>query len=333
MPLEQVQKITEQVFEDVGSRAFQYGPTEGHAKLRKWLAEYHEVDVSTVMITTGSQQALDLISKIFIDPGSRILVENPTYVGALQSFDLFRADIDILNEDLSVGDLGDVRFIYVEPSFQNPTGRCWTMEQRKKFINNTGNVVIVEDDPYGDLYFGKTAPMPLRKLAPDRVIYLGSLSKIFNPGIRMSYVIAHESIIERMRIVKQSADMASSTFLQEIVLGCLESGLLDRHLPKLRKVYRQRRDWLCSALEKHLPESCQWNCPEGGLFVWIKLPKGMDSIAVHRRALESGLNFIPGNGFYVIDPDPLTLRLCYARITEPEADLAAQKLSRIVRSG
>ncbi|WP_129141820.1 PLP-dependent aminotransferase family protein [Modicisalibacter coralii] len=331
-PVEALREATARVMANDPEAALQYGPTEGFAPLRRWIAEHMarrgmEVSPAQVLLTTGSQQALDLIAKTLIDPGSRVLVETPTYLGALQAFSLFEPDYVSVESDadglvpqaLDARLTEKARFLYAIPDFQNPTGRRLPMARREALarIALERDLPIVEDDPYGELdYQGNRLPS-LFSLAPQRVIHLGSFSKVLAPGLRLGYVIAEESLIAKLVQVKQAADLHTPSFTQRVVHECVRTGLLEAHLPHIRARYAERCEAMLTALAESMPPGVDWQRPAGGMFVWLTLPAGIDSTELLSEAIVRRVAFVPGESFYANAPQTNTLRLSFVTV-EPE---------------
>ena len=320
-PIAEMRAAADVVLERDGSKALQYGPTEGLLELRELIADRanaadpHATPVSAenVIITTGSQQALDLVSKVLLDPGSPIVTEDPSYLGALQAFRLFQASflpVAMDDEGAEPAALDAVlrqspRFGYILPTFQNPTGRTMSEQRREAvaelFIKH--QVPLLEDDPYGELYFGAPARPTLRSLAPEVTMHLGTFSKVLAPGLRLGWVIGPRTWVARLAEVKQSADLHTSTLSQYVANEVMRSGVIDGHLARLRQVYGERCQAMLESIAEHFPAGSRWTTPSGGMFVWVELPAGVDSgellprvIAEEKVAYVSGAPFHPGGG-------------------------------------
>jgi 2-aminoadipate transaminase len=327
-PREQLQEAACRVLSENGEKALQYGPTEGLMPLRRWISERMvrygiQAEASNVFITTGAQQALDLIGKLLINPGDQILVEEPTYLGALQAWNAYQAEYagvpcddhglrtDLLENALRVGP----KFMYILPNFQNPGGTTLALERRLELVrlSNKYGIPIVEDDPYGALRFEGEHLPPLVALDADfqtsaglnghgymegNVIYLGTFSKTLSPGLRLGWVVAPIEVIDHMVMAKQGTDLQTSTFDQMLAWEVLKTGFLDDHIKLIRKVYGERRDVMLAALEKYFPPGSSWTHPEGGLFLWAKVPEGIDTEALLKEAVEAKVAFVPGFAFY-----------------------------------
>jgi 2-aminoadipate transaminase len=330
-PLREVEEACHRVMAKSGREALQYGATDGYPPLRAMIARHTarygiRVKPANVLITTGSQQALDLIAKLFIDDGDKVIVDAPTYLGALQSFNLFGAayasipmddcglDVRVLKAALRTRP----KFMYLLPNFQNPTGLTMSLERRRAVVElaAANSVPIVEDDPYGQLrYEGDHLPSLalLDSLAhpdgrksgepPSNVIYLSTFSKTLAPGLRLGWIIAPTDVITKLTLLKQGADLHSSTFAQVVAYEVGRGGFLDRHVRNLRQEYRRRRDVMLEALAHNFPESwgVTWTRPAGGLFLWVRLPAGMDTQVLLSAALEQNVAFVPGVSFFAPD--------------------------------
>ncbi|HLU18775.1 MAG TPA: PLP-dependent aminotransferase family protein [Pusillimonas sp.] len=335
-PIADVKQAIDRVLTERGHTALQYGPTEGYTPLREWLAQdmqqrgATDVSVDEVLIVSGSQQALDLLGKLFIDPGSKVLVEAPSYLGALQSFSLFEPEYvtvatdegGLIPEELTAEQLNDARFIYALPNFQNPTGRTMGLERRQALVERCAQagVPIIEDDPYGDLrYAGKALPglLALGRKAGATVIRLGSFSKVLAPGLRLGYIVAPAPIISKLVQIKQATDLHSSTLTQMAVYETIKNGFLAQHLPAVRDIYREQCGYMLDAMQSHFPSSTSWTRPEGGMFIWVTLPQHIDAQELLARAIERHVAFVPGAPFYADAAQHNTLRLSF--VTVPEA--------------
>ncbi|TFH86446.1 PLP-dependent aminotransferase family protein [Billgrantia azerbaijanica] len=344
-PVEAMRAATRKVLAERAESALQYGPSEGLGPLREWIAAQHsadgsEVRPSQVLLTTGSQQALDLIAKALIDPGSRVLVETPTYLGALQAFSLFEPDYvsvasdeqGLLPEALTPEVIEGARFLYALPNFQNPTGRRLPLARREalaKLAREQG-LPIVEDDPYGDLDYQGERLASLRSLAPQQVIHLGSFSKVLAPGLRLGYVIADEPLIAKLVQVKQAADLHTPSFTQQVVHEIVSQGFLKEHIPGIRALYAERCGAMLAALERHMPRGVHWNRPEGGMFIWVTLPEVLDSTALLGEAIRERVAFVPGAPFYATAPRANTLRLSFVTVAPARIEEGVARLGRLI---
>ena len=329
-----------------GRAALQYAASEGYGPLREWVATSlpWSIDPAQVLITTGSQQALDLIGKILIDKGSRVLVETPTYLGALQAFTPMEPEFASVSSDAQGIDVQDLaataangeapRFLYVLPNFQNPTGNSMS-EARRAALSAAAiglDLPIVEDNPYGDLWFDTPPPLPLTARNPDGCIYMGSFSKTLAPGLRLGFLVAPKGLYPKLLQAKQAADLHTPSFNQRIVAEVLKGGFLDRHVPTIRALYKAQRDAMLAALDTHLADvGVQWNTPAGGMFLWLKLPPGMDAVALLPQAVARNVAYVPGAAFYSGTADPGTLRLSFVTASVAEINEGVAALSQVLK--
>jgi len=332
-----------EVLQKDGQGALQYAASEGYAPLREAVAAMlpWPVDPAQVLITTGSQQGLDLIAKVLLDPGSKVLVETPTYLGALQAFSPMEPEpVSVASDDQGVvpEDLAakakDARFVYLLPNFQNPTGRTMTEERRAAVSAAAAKagLPIVEDNPYGELWFDEAPPLPLTARNPDGCIYLGSFSKVLAPGLRLGFLVAPKAIFPKLLQAKQAADLHSPSFNQRMVSEVMKDGFLDRHVPTIRALYKRQRDAMLAALTREMKGlKVEFNTPAGGMFLWLRLPEGMDATALLAKAVERGVAFVPGMPFYAGEGDPRTLRLSFVTASVDEIDTAIAALAEAVR--
>jgi 2-aminoadipate transaminase len=332
-PIPEFQEACVRVLKEKGSSALQYGATEGYPPLREMIARHLDrfgitASPENVMITSGSQQALDLIAKLLINRGDRILVEAPTYLGALQAFNVFGANYvdvamddegirtDLLEEALRSGP----KFMYILPNFQNPTGVSMSLKRREDLValSDKYGVPIIEDDPYGQLrYEGEPKPSLFvldrvnhngdYKYQLGNVIYLCTFSKTLAPGLRLGWIVAPPDVISKLVQLKQGADLHTSTFNQIVAYEVAKGGFLDGHIEKIRALYGERRKVMLAALEEFCPEGVTWTRPDGGLFLWVTLPEGMNCQRVFEAALKENVAFVPGDCFYAT-PTEIGLR-------------------------
>ena len=306
--------------------ALQYASSEGFAPLRQMVADRlpWDVDPAQVLITTGSQQGLDLVAKILIDADSRVLVETPTYLGALQAFTPMEPEVlSVASDDegVEIADLASkvgsgaskARFLYVLPNFQNPTGRTMSEARRAALVAKAAELglPLIEDNPYGDLWFDTPPPAPLTARNPEGCIYMGSFSKVLAPGLRMGFVVAPKVMHPKLLQAKQAADLHSPGFNQRMITEVMKDGFLDRHIPTIRALYKGQRDAMLAALAKDMPSDVTWNKPDGGMFLWARLPEGMNAQDLLPKAVDKGVAFVPGAAFYNDHGDPRTMRLSF----------------------
>ncbi len=340
------------VLQHNGEAALQYAASEGYGPLREAVAAMlpWPVDPAQVLITTGSQQGLDLVAKVLIDPGSRVLVETPTYLGALQAFapmeptvvSVASDDEGVLVDDLvaqaraTAGRASEdsARFVYLLPNFQNPTGRTMS-EARRAAVSDAATragLPIVEDNPYGELWFDQAPPLPLTARNPEGCIYLGSFSKILAPGLRLGFLVAPKAIYPKLLQAKQAADLHSPGFNQRMVVEVMKDGFLERHVPTIRALYKRQCDAMLAALKREMTGlDVPFNAPAGGMFLWLRLPEGLSAVELLPRAVERGVAFVPGAPFYASQGDPRTLRLSFVTASVDQIDTAIAALAATVR--
>jgi len=343
-PIDAMRAAADRVLSQGASQALQYGATEGVAELRAHIAAEATaatpdapVEPEQVLITTGSQQALSLISTVLLDPGDPIVVEDPSYLGALQAFRLHGAryhtvamdDHGATPDSLEVALASRPKFAYLLPTFQNPTGRTMPLERRRAVVEVLGKhpTVLVEDDPYGALYFDQAPARSLRSLLPDSTLSLGTFSKTLAPGLRLGWVIGPRSWITRLAQVKQSADLHTSTLSQHVALEVLRSGTMPSHLATLRREYGERSRAMLDAIEAHFPLGCTWTRPTGGMFVWVELPEGTDSASLLPSVIEDEkVAYVPGSPFFANGGGANTMRLNF---THARADVVRDGVRRL----
>ena len=343
-PITEFAAASERVLRTDGEAALQYAASEGFAPLREQVAASlpWAVDPAQVLITTGSQQGLDLVGKVLIDAGSRVLVETPTYLGALQAFAPMEPAVVGVASDAEGIDMDDLaakaegaRFLYVLPNFQNPTGRSMSEARRAALVERAAalNLPLVEDNPYGDLWFDQPPPAPLAARNPEGCIYLGSFSKVLAPGLRLGYLVAPPAVFPKLLQAKQAADLHSPGYNQRVVAAVIQGGFLARHVPTIRALYQRQCAAMLAALDAEMGGlGVQWNSPEGGMFLWVRLPEGMSAAELLPRAVEAGVAFVPGSAFYAGQPDPRTLRLSFVTASEDQIRTGIAALAGAVRA-
>ncbi len=342
-PIQAFADACAEVLHTDGQAALQYAASEGYGPLRQTVADMlpWAVDPDQVLITTGSQQGLDLIAKVLIDPGSKVLVETPTYLGALQAFAPMEpapvsvaSDHDGVIVDDLIAKSEDARFVYLLPNFQNPTGRTMT-EARRAAVSEAAaraGLPIVEDNPYGDLWFDEAPPLPLTARNPDGCIYLGSFSKILAPGLRLGFLVAPKAIYPKLLQAKQAVDLHTPIFTQRMVSSVMKDNFLDSHVPTIRALYKRQRDAMVAALHREMKGlDVQFNVPVGGMFLWLRMPEGIDTVALLPRAVKRNVAFVPGAPFYAGESDPRTLRLSFVTASVDEIAIAIAALAATLR--
>lgn len=338
------------VMDEKGRQAMQYGPTEGYLPLRKHILERmkkvhaDKITVDDLLILSGSQQGLDFMAKAFIDPGDIIIVESPTYLGALNAFKAYEPDfieigsdddgmdMEQLEKELSSHD--NVKFIYVISDFQNPSGRTWSMERRKKLIElaNKYDVCILEDNPYGELRFeGEIQPALISLDTEGRVVFMGTFSKVFSPGIRLGWFAAPPAILEQFNKIKQGADLQSSTTLQYELAQFLDDNDLEAHIQEIIKVYGARKDLMIKTMQEEFPEGVTYTNPEGGLFLWVVLPEYMNARDLALKAIEKKVAYVPGGAFYAKPGTENCFRMNYSTATEEQIVEGVKRLAEVIK--
>ena len=348
-PLESIRQTITEVIEKYGAKAFQYGATQGVPELREAVAKRYDVPVERVQITSSSQQGIDVCTRVLVNPGDVILTSSPSYLGALQSFRSYRADIRGVahKEDLTefkasyesvisqvLGEGKKIKFLYMIPDFQNPSGESLTLEERQMLVElaEKHDFLIVEDSPYRELrYEGEHIPT-MYSLSPDRVIHLGSFSKIFAPGFRLGWAIAHPEILDKIYVCKQSLDLCPPIMDQYVAAEFLASGRLDENLVKSVALYKGKRDLLLSLLQEHMPQGVKWTHPEGGLFLFLTMPEGFEAVKFYDRALDAGVAYVAGEFFHPDGSGKNTMRLNFSFMTEDKIRAGIKLLADLLKT-
>ncbi|MEN8242473.1 MAG: PLP-dependent aminotransferase family protein, partial [Chloroflexota bacterium] len=341
-PIEEFRSACEKVLLENGDEALQYSTTEGNLQLRELICKFSasfgiKTAVENTLITNGSQQALDLIGKVFIDSGDKILVEGPTYLGAIQAWKVYGAqfitvetdDYGMIPESLEEKMAEDPKLLYLLPNFQNPTGCTLSMERREKILEivTRYNIPVIEDDPYGQLRFeGEDLPTVLTLDGKHRgtrgeaydgnIIYLSTFSKVLAPGLRLAWVIAPKNVIFKLVQAKQGSDLHTSTFSQMIAYEVAKDGFLEKHVGVIRDVYRRRRDLMLEMIDEMFPEEASYIRPEGGLFFWVRAPEKINTEEMLPKAVEAKVAYVPGSPFYANGGGPNTMRLNFSNASE-----------------
>lgn len=350
-PTEQLKKVDDAVLTKEGREALQYGTTEGYNPLRKQIAARMkqafmvDCDIDNITITSGSQQGLSMLAQIFINPGDIVLVESPTYLGALNAFKLCKPEFvevptdekGIIPEELKkiLEKYGDrVRMMYVIPEFQNPTGITWPLERRKAIMDimNKHDIPIIEDDPYGELrYEGESMPTLKSMDTQGNVIFLGSFSKIFMPGLRIGWMVAAHDILEKAVMLKQTVDLQTSSFAQRQASYYIDMYDLDAHVKQIRALYGKRRTLMYDSMKKYFPEGVSFTYPEGGLFTWVTLPEGLDAKAMMPEVIEKKVAYVPGGAFYPNGGHANHFRLNYSNMPEDRIVEGIKRLAEVLK--
>jgi 2-aminoadipate transaminase len=343
-PVDQMRAAFDKVLSTHGKVALQYGPTDGYLPLREWVADSLSSDgvkimPDQVLMTSGSQQGLDLLGKVLIDEGSKILVETPSYLGALQAFSVYGPKFSSVPTDEhglvpeAVPAVGQgARLLYALPNFQNPTGRTLSIERRAALVETCARMgmPLIEDDPYGALsYRGEPLPKMLT-MNPGGVIYMGSFSKILTPGIRLGYVVAPTPLVRKLEQAKQATDLHTAQLTQMVVHEVVKDGFLANHIPTIRKLYSDQCQAMLAALTEFFPASVTWTKPEGGMFIWVTLPKHIDSTHLIDEAIAQNIAFVPGAPFYANEPEHNTLRLSFVTVPPEKIRSGIATLGKLI---
>ena len=329
-PIDDVRRISAQVLEKYGAKALQYGATQGVPELRQVIAQRYGVAVENVQITTSSQQGIDVCTRVLADPGDVILTTSPTYLGALQSFKSYRADIRTLED---YGWEKPVKFCYVIPDFQNPSGETMSLAEREALVAlaREHDFLIVEDSPYRELRYSGEPQPTLYSLAPERTLHLGSFSKVFAPGFRLGWILGPVELLDQIYVCKQSLDLCPPILDQYIAAEFMGSGALDANLQKSIALYRAKRDKMLALLEKYMPAGVSWTHPEGGLFLLLTLPEGVDTVALYDRALSAGVAYVAGSFFFVDGSHRNTMRLNFSFLDASRMEAGIKLLAEVIQ--
>lgn len=349
-PLEDIKRATDIVIQKYGAKAFQYGATQGVPELRQVLSERYGVPLERIQVTTSSQQGIDVCTRVLVDPGDVILTSNPSYLGALQSFCSYRAEVVGVNHEPSLDAFRKayveaieavraagkkLKFLYMIPDFQNPSGETLSLEERLVMVElaEKYDFLIVEDSPYRELrYEGSDVPT-IYSLCPDRVLHLGSFSKILAPGFRIGWILGAPELLDMIYVCKQSLDLCPPIFDQYLAAELMGSGLLDANLVKSIALYKSKRDLLLSLLEEYMPEGVSWTHPEGGLFLFLTLPEGFDTIAFYDKALDAGVAYVAGSFFHVDRSMARnTMRMNFSFMTHQKITEGVKLLAGLIKS-
>ncbi|MGI4846715.1 MAG: PLP-dependent aminotransferase family protein [Janthinobacterium lividum] len=343
-PIEEMRKAYDRVLAREGKIALQYGPSDGYAPLREWIAASLSIEGVTilpeqVLMLSGSQQGLDLLGKVLVDEGSKVLVETPSYLGALQAFSVYQPEFvsvatdedGVVPDDLERVSAG-ARMLYSLPNFQNPTGRSMTLERRIKLVETCARlgIPLIEDDPYGSLSYRRDPLPKMLTMNPGGVIYMGSFSKVLTPGIRLGYIVAPLPLIAKLEQAKQAADLHTAQLTQMVVYETIKDGFLATHVPTIRKLYAKQCEVMLSALTEFFPAGVSWTRPEGGMFIWVTLPAHINSMKLLDEAVAQHVAFVPGAPFYANEPATNTLRLSFVTVPPEKIREGVAKLGKLI---
>ncbi|RMF26819.1 MAG: PLP-dependent aminotransferase family protein, partial [Chloroflexi bacterium] len=342
-PIREFEEACRYILRHEGQVALQYSPTEGYMPLKEYLAEAMakygiEEKPENILLTNGSQQALDLLGKIFLDPGDYVLTSRPTYVGAIQAWRAYEANfltVPLDDDGMVVDEIEravaaqPVKFVYVLPNFHNPAGTTLPLERRQRLVEiaRRHNLIIIEDDPYGELRYEGEDIIPIWALAPERTIYLSTFSKTLAPGIRLGWIVAPQPIMRRFVQAKQGTDLHTGTFVQMIANDICQRGILRQHVKRLRKVYGERRDVMLASMERYWPEEARWTHPQGGLFLWARVPASIDTAEFLKKAVAEKVAYVPGFAFYPSGDDGHNaMRLNFSNATPEKIEEGIRRL-------
>ena len=349
-PVEEIAQVSHDLVLKEGRQLLQYATTEGRPTLRAKIAQrmadkYNTVvDKDDILITTGSQQCLDFAGKLFLDPGDVVLCESPSYLGALNAFNAYEprfVEVPTDNDGLIPEELDKIlavtprcKMIYVIPDFQNPTGRTWPMERRRAFMEvvNKYDLPVLEDNPYGELrYEGKILPSLKSLDTKGLVMFLGTFSKIFCPGLRLGWVAAEHKVIEKFVQIKQSADLHTSNFDQGVADAYMESCDLDAHVKDIVALYRHRRDLILEQMAAKFPAGCEWTHPQGGLFLWLTFPEGVSALKVFNKCIEKKVAGVIGDAFYPNDKTDRSMRINFSNMPDDRIAEGVDRMAQAIK--
>ncbi|MDF7675374.1 PLP-dependent aminotransferase family protein [Neisseriaceae bacterium ESL0693] len=344
-PVKQIQAAANKVLEEDGANVLQYSTSEGYLPLRQWIADRYRrynltISPEQILITSGSQQALDLIGKLFLNVGDNVVVEHPSYLGAIQAFQMYQPrfhSVPLTKDGIDLEKLNQVyqqhqcKFFYGVPNFQNPTGLTYSRQNRQElgeWLNRT-QAIMIEDNPYGELRFMGEDLFPVYKWAPERTIMLGSFSKICSPGLRLGWMVVPEAIMDKLIVAKQAADLHTSYLTQRILAQYLQDNSMDEHISKIKAAYAHQRHVMVEALSAELPEITATH-PEGGMFLWLTLPENWSATDLFYIAIRHGVAFVPGEPFFANEIHKNHLRMSYCTADEAEIREGIRRLSAAI---
>ena len=344
-PVKEIKKAVSKVLSENGEEALQYSTTEGYRPLREYIAKRYskdglKVDADEILITNGSQQGIDLIGKVFLNKGDKVLVESPTYLAAIQSFGLYEPQFEsvpLLEDGVDTAALEEtlskqkIKLFYSVTNFQNPTGITYSKQKRQEVANilNNHDTIFIEDNPYGEIRFlGEDIP-PVNAYLENSILF-GSFSKVVSPGMRLGWIVANEEIMEKIIIAKQASDLHSNYFTQRVVYQYLIDNKIDKHIEKIKEMYRNQRNLMVSMIEKYFPENVEYTKPEGGMFLWVTLPEGLSSMDLFELAINENVAFVPGQAFYVDGRGNNSLRLNFSNSNEKQIEEGIKRLGNAI---
>lgn len=347
-PIEELKKATELVFEKIGPAALQYSGSEGVIELREFISNRYKqnlnltIPVENILITSGSQQGLDLLGKTFLNEGDDIIIEEPGYLGAIQAFSVYKSrfnPVKVHENGMDINALNNVfpgrnpKLIYTVPNFQNPSGISYSEENRKEVARIVQNkkIFLIEDDPYGDLRYTGQPKSSFKHFLPDKTILLGSFSKTVVPGFRLGWIVAPGEIYDKLLIAKQASDLHTNQFAQCVLAEYLAMGKFDDHVATIKKVYSSNREAMIRSIKKHFPDGVKYTLPEGGMFLWASLPNNTSSMKLFDIAIENKVAFVPGHPFYIGKTETNTLRLNFSNVDEETIEIGIARLGKALK--
>lgn len=346
-PVESISKAVNKVLSEDGKNVLQYSTTEGYRPLREYIAQRYDkyglkVDADEILITNGSQQCLDLIGKIFLNKDDVVVMENPTYLAAIQAFSLYEPSfktVSLLNDGVDIDELEKLlieenpKLFYSVTNFQNPTGITYSDKKRKELASllKEHDTVFVEDNPYGEIRFmGEDIP-PVKSYLPEGILF-GSFSKIVSPGMRLGWIVANEEVMDKLITVKQASDLHSNYFTQRVVYQYLKDNPVDNHIQKIRDIYQVQRNTMIEMLEKYFPDSVTYTEPEGGMFIWATLPEGISTLELFDIAIKEDVAFVPGQAFHADGSGENTMRLNFSNSDPQNIEEGIKRLGKVIET-
>ena len=348
-PVEQIKASAIEVMDTLGRKALQYNNSSGYKPLREWIADRMsntgaKVEGEDILITSGSQQGIDLTGRVFLEKGDVVFCESPSYLGAINALSAYECDfVEVSTDDEGmvmeeleklVDEHQNGKFIYVIPDFQNPTGKTWTKERREKLLQiaKDKDLIIVEDNPYGELrYEGRNVESIKSMDTEDRVVYLGTFSKILSPGIRIGWACAGKEIMDKYLRVKQRTDVHTNSVTQMELVNFLENNSIDKHIQELIKLYGNRRDIMVGSVKKYFPKEVKMTHPEGGLFLWLELPENINTKDMLKKSVDKNVGYVPGGAFYPNNRQENTIRLNFSNMQEEDIKKGIKILGEVIK--
>ncbi len=347
-PLEEIKKATNKLLDESGKDVLQYSSSEGFVELREWIADRYQskhihIHPDNILITSGSQQGMDLLGKTLLNDGDNVIMEEPGYLGAIQAFSIYKSTfhpVPVNEEGIELDTFHKtvtdhfVKLFYCVPNFQNPSGISYSEENRKSVAHmlKGKRTILVEDDPYGELRFLGREKSSFYQLLPENTVLLGSFSKTVVPSFRIGWIVANNEIMEKLVIAKQASDLHTNYFGQRIIYQYLKDNDIDEHITKIRQEYGKQRDAMVKAIQEYFPVEIAYTHPEGGMFLWVTLPLAMSAMEVFKEAVKQKVAFVPGDPFYVNKKDVNTLRLNYSSVDEETIRTGIKRLGNVLKS-